>query len=281
MSPPESRFFGSQPRIHYLEWNRARRKALVLIHGNTASAWWWEPVATALGEEFRLLALDLRGHGASEWVRPAAYHPNDYARDLGAMLEACAVPAPIVVGHSMGGLCALAFADLFPGRARAVVIVDAALTSSGARDRFLQRLRGLPVVTYPDLATAKARFRLMPNEGEIAPALLESIAEKGLAPTADGGWTLRFDRESFFGGDGLDPMAAIARLKIPALLIRGARSRIMTAEAAAQALESNPMAEARTIAGAHHHVLLERPAELAGEIAAFARALPDPGGMKR
>lgn len=271
MSPAESRFFGENPRLHYLEWNPDRPWTLVLMHGNTAIGWWWEPVATALGAEFRILAPDSRGHGQSDWVRPPAYHPEDYARDLAALLEACAAPAPIVVGHSMGGLCALAFAELFPGRARGLVVVDAALTSSDARDRFLKRLRALPVVTYPDLATAKARFRLMPSEGEIAPALLESIAEKSLAPTPDGRWTLRFDRESFFGGDGLDALAAIARLRVPTLLVRGERSRIMTAAAAARALESNPLVELRTIPGAHHHVLLERPEPLAREIAAFAR----------
>jgi pimeloyl-ACP methyl ester carboxylesterase len=273
MSSPQSRFCGDSPRIHYLEWNHGQRDTLVLIHGNTASAWWWEPVAMALGAEFRLLAIDLRGHGESDWVRPPAYHPADYARDVAAMLDASGAPAPVVVGHSMGGLCALAFADLFPKRARSLVIVDSALTSSGARDRFLRRLRGLPVVTYPDLATARARFRLMPNEGEIAPSLLDSIAEKSLASTEDRRWTLKFDRESFFGGDGLDPMASVARLKIPALLIRGAHSRIMTSEATVHAVESNPMAEARTIADAHHHVLLEKPKALAGEIAAFARRI--------
>jgi len=276
MIPVHSRFFGVEPRLHYLEWNPERRTTLVMMHGNSASAWWWEPVATALGAEFRLLALDLRGHGESGWVRPPAYHPEDYARDLAAMLAECDAPAPLVVGHSMGGLCALAFADLFPDRVRGLVIVDAALTSSRARDHFLRRLRGLPVVTYPDLATAKARFRLMPNEGDIASALLDSIAGRSLAPTADGRWTLRFDRESFFGGDGLDPMAVLGRLRIPVLLIRGERSRIMTAEAGARALETNPTVELRTIAGAYHHLLLERPAELAREIAAFARRCPAP-----
>jgi pimeloyl-ACP methyl ester carboxylesterase len=271
MSAAESRFFGAHPRLHYLEWNSDRLPTLVLMHGNTALAWWWQPVAAALGAEFRLLALDSRGHGQSEWVRPPAYQPEDYARDVAALLDARAVNAPIVVGHSMGGLCALAFAELFPGRARGLVIVDAALASSSARDHFLRRLRGLPVVTYPDLATAKSRFRLMPREGDIAPTLLASIAEKSLVATPDGGWTLRFDRESFFGGDGMDARAAVARLRVPTLLVRGGRSRIMTAEACTRALESNPLVELRTIADAHHHVLLERPEALAREIAIFAR----------
>ncbi|HTW86638.1 MAG TPA: alpha/beta hydrolase [Candidatus Binataceae bacterium] len=269
MSGAQSRFFGENPRLHYLEWNPDRPHTLILMHGNTANAWWWEPMVAALGAEFRILALDLRGHGESDWVRPPAYHPEDYARDLAALLDAHVAPAPFVVGHSMGGLCALAFAECFPGRARGLVIVDAALSSSGARDRFLKRLRSLPVVNYPDLATAKGRFRLMPSEGEIPPAILESIAEKSLTPARDGRWTLRFDRESFFGGDGLDVLATIARLSVPTLLVRGERSRIMTAEASAHALESNPMVELRSIPGAHHHVLLEQPKPLAREIAAF------------
>src|SRR5579884_2584924 len=56
MSPAASRFFGVEPRLHYLEWNPGQRATIVMMHGNSASAWWWEPVAEAMGGEFRLLA---------------------------------------------------------------------------------------------------------------------------------------------------------------------------------------------------------------------------------
>ena len=80
---------------------------------------------------------------------------------------------------------------------------------------------------------------------------------------------MKFDRESFLGSDGIDVLSAIARMRDPLLLVRAELSRIMTAEAAARALASNPMASLVTIAGAHHHVLLEQPAALARTIEEF------------
>ena len=90
----------------------ARSRTIVLLHGNSANAWWWELIARAIAPEYRLLALDQRGHGDSEWARPAAYSPTDYANDIARFVEHIAPNAdkPIVVGHSMGGLNVLAFA---------------------------------------------------------------------------------------------------------------------------------------------------------------------------
>ncbi len=270
MSDPLSHFTGSAPRLHYLEWNPGAARTIVLLHGNSANAWWWQPLADAMrAKDFRLLALDQRGHGDSEWVRPPAYGPLEYARDLARFIAECAPPRPVVVGHSMGGISALTFAAEFPGAARAIVAIDTAVTSSERRNHFLRRLKGLPVIAYPDLETALARFRLMPREGEIAPATLRTIAAKSLGQTSEGRWTMKFDRDSFLGSDGIDVLAAIARIRDPLLLIRAELSRIMTVEAAALAVASNPMAKLVTIAGAHHHVILEQPATVARTIEEF------------
>jgi pimeloyl-ACP methyl ester carboxylesterase len=82
---------------------------------------------------------------------------------------------------------------------------------------------------------------------------------------------LKFDRESFYGGDGLDVEAAIASAQVPALLIRAGLSRIMTAEAAERAASSNPLAQLKVIEGAHHHLPLERPHELGELISGFVK----------
>lgn len=270
MTAPRSRFTAGTPRLHFLEWNAGARRTLIVLHGNSANAWWWQPMAQAAGEtDLRLLALDQRGHGDSEWVRPPAYGPVDYAHDLARFIAEYAPPRPFVAGHSMGGISALAFGAAYPGVARAIVAIDVAATSSERRNHYLRRLKGLPLVTYPDLATARARFRLMPSEGEIAPETLALIAEKSLGRTADGRWTMKFDRESFLGSDGIDVLAAIAHVRDPLLLIRAEHSRIMTAEAARRAVESNPNARLLTIPAAHHHVILERPAAIRRAIEEF------------
>ena len=270
MSEPLSHFTGSAPRLHYLEWNPGARRTIVLLHGNSANAWWWQPLAEAMrATDCRLLALDQRGHGDSEWVRPPAYNPLEYARDLARFIAECAPPRPFVAGHSMGGISALTFAAEYPGVARAIIAIDVAVTSSERRNHYLRRLKGLPVIVYPDLETALARFRLMPKEGNIAAATLRAIAEKSLGRTSSGGWTMKFDRESFLGSDGVDVPAAIGRIRDPLLLLRAEHSHIMTAEAAEHAAALNPLATLITIADAHHHVILEQPAAVARTIEEF------------
>src|SRR5262249_34446702 len=196
------------------------------------------------------------------WVRPAACTPADYAHALVGFLRRVvgADARPVLVGHSMGGLSTLAFAAHHGNLARAAVVIDAAITSSRGRDRFLRRLKSLPLVTYPDLKTAKARFRLMPSEGHIPAPTLHAIAEKSLVPTEEGRWTMKFDREIFFGGNGMTPMEAIRKIHTPTLLLRAELSQIMTAEAAAAACAANPRLRLVTIPAAHHHLLLEKPA---------------------
>ena len=275
MNLPHSHLLEGTPRLHYLEWNPRASRTIILLHGNSANAWWWEPLARAISADYRLLALDQRGHGDSEWARPPAYSPSDYADDIARIVAHVAANGekPIVVGHSMGGLNVLAFARHHQANARGAMAIDIAVTSSRGRDRYLRRLKGLPLVAYPDLATAKARFRLMPNEGGIAEEVLHEIAEKSLARTEDGRWSLKFDRESFFGGDGLAVMETIKEIRIPTMLVRAEHSRIMTAEAAEHARESNPHAQLVTIPGAHHHVILENPAAIARVIEEFAASL--------
>jgi pimeloyl-ACP methyl ester carboxylesterase len=274
MRVPGSGFVAGPPRLHYLEWSNVARRALILLHGNSANAWWWRPVADAmLAADLRILALDLRGHGDSEWVKPPAYAPADYADDLARFIEKMHPESPVVGGHSMGGIAALAFATRYPKLARAVVAIDVPVTSSQRRNRYLRRLKALPTVLYPDLPTALERFRLMPEEGGIAPEILAEIAEKSLARTADGHYTMKFDRDSFFGRDGIDVPEAIRRITIPLLLVRAENSRIMTADAAAQAVRSNPLVHLVTIPTAHHHVLLECPGLLAHVIRDFISAL--------
>ncbi|HLX37896.1 MAG TPA: alpha/beta hydrolase, partial [Candidatus Binataceae bacterium] len=269
-----SRFSTTAPRLHFLEWNPDAARTVILLHGNSANAWWWQWVADAMPRDLRILALDLRGHGDSEWVSPPAYKPYDYATDLAKFIgEEVRGERPIVVGHSMGGVVTLAFASRHAEAARGIIVIDTAVVSSRGRDRFLHRLKALPTVVYPDLETAKARYRLMPNEGEIHADRVLAIAEKSLMPAQQGGYTLKFDRESFFGGDGLQVMDTIRALSLPTLLVRAEKSRIMTQPSAEEAAASNPHVRLAVIAGAHHHVILEKPAQCEGLIAEFVSKL--------
>jgi pimeloyl-ACP methyl ester carboxylesterase len=276
MRTPISGFVNGPPQLHYLRWagSDARADTVVFVHGNSANAWWWRFVAEVLGSSMTLIALDLRGHGDSAWMRPPAYSPHDYAQDIANLIDELKIERPLVVGHSMGGVATIAFAERFPTLARGTIAVDVPVTSTPGRNRYLRHLKALPTVTYPDLPAALRSFRLMPNEGAIPPEVVIEIAKKSLMRTQDGEYTLKFDRDSFFGSDGIDVAATISRLTLPLLLIRAGESRIMLADAAARAREENAHVALITLPGAHHHLPLERPDEVALAIQNFARAHP-------
>jgi predicted alpha/beta-fold hydrolase len=71
-------------RLHYLEWGKAGMPAVVCVHGYTGSAQAFNSLARHLQDRFHVLAMDVRGHGESEWSATGAYEYADQAGDLAA-----------------------------------------------------------------------------------------------------------------------------------------------------------------------------------------------------
>jgi pimeloyl-ACP methyl ester carboxylesterase len=122
---PRDRFVTTRGlRLRYRDWGGEGRPLLAL-HGAAAHAHWWDPVAPYLARRLRVLALDWRGHGRSEWPRPPAYSSEDFAADLLCVIEALRLEHVVVAGHSMGGHSAMAFAAWHPDRVARLVVLDA------------------------------------------------------------------------------------------------------------------------------------------------------------
>src|SRR5262245_65105515 len=68
--------------LHCLEWGNADRPPLLFLHGGSAHAHWFDAVAPAFADRYHVVSLDQRGHGESEWARPATYAPEDFVGDL-------------------------------------------------------------------------------------------------------------------------------------------------------------------------------------------------------
>ena len=75
---------------------------LVLVHGITENRHAWDPILPALAERWRVIAVDLRGHGESE--RRAPYDPVTLATDVQTVVKHLALDPPLMVGHSLGGV---------------------------------------------------------------------------------------------------------------------------------------------------------------------------------
>lgn len=96
---------------------------VVLLHPLALSGELWRPLSAALREEFDVLSLDLRGHGASGWDgRP--FTIEDMALDVGEVIDALGLGPVGMLGMSMGGSVGVTFAGLFPERVRSLVLAD-------------------------------------------------------------------------------------------------------------------------------------------------------------
>ncbi|MGB3894013.1 alpha/beta fold hydrolase [Mycolicibacter sinensis] len=143
------------PDLNIREYGAGGERAIVLLHGYTASIQWWEAVAPALAQGNRVIAVDLVGHGGSEAPRdPAAYSAEAQATAVRQALDALGVRHAVVIGHSMGGWVATALAESAPGLVERVMVSDtpAALGMSA-----LPPLGN--AVCWPVLGAALDRFR--------------------------------------------------------------------------------------------------------------------------
>ena len=90
--------------LHYLDYGGPGPQTLVLVHGGGANAHWFDFVGPALACYCRVLAVDLRGHGDSSWAEPPVYTFEAYMQDLRTLFQAEHLTAPLLMGHSMGGI---------------------------------------------------------------------------------------------------------------------------------------------------------------------------------
>ena len=111
-------------RLHYLEWGKAGMPAVVCVHGYTSSAQAFNAMARHLQDRFHILAMDVRGHGESEWSPTGAYGYADQAGDLAAFVDRLELPRFTLIGTSMGGIIAMTYAADNADRLTALVIND-------------------------------------------------------------------------------------------------------------------------------------------------------------
>src|SRR4029077_13411308 len=111
-------------RLRYLEWGRPEALPVVCVHGYTSSAEAFNAVARRLEDRAHLVAMDVRGHGESAWSPEGAYQYADQAGDLAALVDQLGLDRFVLIGTSMGGIIAMAYAAQHADRLRGLVIND-------------------------------------------------------------------------------------------------------------------------------------------------------------
>src|SRR4051794_28748645 len=122
---PEDRYFESaRLRLHYVVWGDESKPALVLVHGSRDHARAWDFVVPHLLDMFCIYALDLRGHGDSDWSKGGAYPLSAYVGDVAGLVDAIGRPQVNILGHSLGGRIVLDYTAGFSERVIKVIAIE-------------------------------------------------------------------------------------------------------------------------------------------------------------
>jgi pimeloyl-ACP methyl ester carboxylesterase len=254
---------------------------VLCLPGLTRNARDFEALALELARSRRVLSPDLRGRGLSAYdPNPANYHPGTYLRDVLELLAAAGAPRVLAIGTSLGGLLTMLLAGARPSALAGAVLND---IGPVVDEQGLARIRGYvgkngAMHTWEEAAAAcrAANGAAFPGFGD---ADWLAFARRTCVETAGGGVRFDYDpriAEPFAGGGAtpavVDPWRLWEPLAgVPALVIRGALSDILSAATLAEMQRRKPDLRAVTVPNRGHAPLLDEPEALAA-IRAFVAA---------
>jgi 2-succinyl-6-hydroxy-2,4-cyclohexadiene-1-carboxylate synthase len=239
---------------------------LVLLHGFSHTGASWDPVRSELGERYRGLAPDIRGHGAESGREPVT---------LRAVLDDLAALGPgrfTLCGYSMGGRLALHLALAEPERVARLVVIGASPGIADPAEREARRCADERLADEIEQSTIErfaARWEATPVLAGQPAGVLEAVRADRLRSTPAG-----LTRALRGLGAGALPSLweRLGELMVPVVLVAGERDRKYRTVAAKMAA-GIPAAEVVVVAGAGHSVHLEAPRRVAEIIAGGAARL--------
>jgi len=222
-------------RAHIRDRGLRDGKPLVLIHGSNASLFTWEPWAKRLEDTFRVITVDLPGHGLTGAVPNRDYSEDGMVKFVGEVADALALQRFAVGGNSMGGRVAARFAEVDPARVTHLILVDASGLPSKQDDRtpLAFWLLRTPVINRMLLRVApRSIVALGLNEAFvhrdiISDAMVDSYWELGRMEGTREATLARINAPSKSG-----VQAHIADIKAPTLILWGEEDRLVPVDVA-------------------------------------------------
>jgi non-heme chloroperoxidase len=265
--------------LHLVE--RGSGQPLLLIHGVTLQAGVWSPQFHLMADRYRVLAMDVRGHGESV-AGEDGFGRKVAARDVATVLDHFDLHDVIVVGHSMGGMITMEFAGDFPDelaeRVAGLVFMDTAayqilpkavlpaakLLGGQVNTRFAA---GKPIPQRQfgddDISWVMARMAFGRNPSSKAVAQVRRYLEEVPQSTSLPSWIDLLDH---------DAREALRATKTPSLILVGSRDLLTPVFAARRIATFLPESRFEVLEGAGHQLMQERPREVCHLIDDFAQS---------
>jgi pimeloyl-ACP methyl ester carboxylesterase len=245
--------------IARMMWGEPGRPGLVLVHGGAAHTHWWSFIAPLL-PQYRVVAMDLSGHGDSD--RRPEYRIDMWTEEVLAAASAGGADfegKPVVIGHSMGGFVATATAARAGDDLAGAIILDSPMV---AEDPEVEAARlgeafGAPK-TYPDFETAISRFRTVPRQDHYEPHIIDHIARHSVR-AVEGGYTWKFDPKLFAAISRSAAAEYLPRVSCRFALLRSEHGLVTPEIGAVMYERLGRVAPVVEIPLAGHHMMLDQP----------------------
>jgi esterase len=255
--------------LHYLEWGAPDAAPIVCVHGYTSSADAFNALARHLQDRYRILALDVRGHGESAWSEAGAYRYADQANDLAGFARQLGLEKFVLIGTSMGGIIAMAYAAEHGEQLSGLVINDIGPDAEAGTQR-ITRMVGARPDEFASLEEAMAyRRAVSPITAARSPEDQHELALGVLQREAGGKWRWKMDpayiRQRVERGAPARPplWPALQALGCPTMVVWGTESDVLSEAQARHMVDVLPRGKLVRVPGIGHAPTLVEPVVLA------------------
>jgi len=287
-SGPISRFYISQHlRLHYADWGNHGAPPLLLIHGGRDHARSWDWVARALRGDYHVLAVDLRGHGDSEWAKGSSYPIPDAVYDIVQLVDQLALSPVTIVGHSLGGAIGMLYAGTYPEKLKRLIVIegwiwppqqqakDLAVPADERIRKWVDQLTAVAARAPRKYSSLDAAIeRMMAENTRLSLEQAAHLTRHGMTQNEDGTYSWKYDNYNRatvpYKFTDQDVTRLWSRIACPTLLMRGAEGPLPD-PAAAGLVGLLPDATAVNVSGAGHWVHHDRLDDVVALVRSFAK----------
>jgi pimeloyl-ACP methyl ester carboxylesterase len=265
-------------RVSVRVWGSGEAEA-VLLHGRGQNAHTWDAFVRSWGVP--LIAIDLPGHGHSDWRADHDYGPWPNAEAVAVVIKKLAPGALVVVGMSLGGVTLIRLAGAYPELVRRAVVIDTTPASRIGRPALTKKEQGAVALLEGPSVFDSFEAILAAAAAVVPDRPIESL-RRGVLRNAreldDGRWAWRYDSQPATGGgpsrDRTKLWEDLGSLTIPVMLVRSGRSgRVLNGDVA-EFLVRQPSARVERIESAGHSIQSDQPELLARLIEEFVATTP-------